>query len=140
MRKNWKNPALITALCATVLLAAVSGCGTMPHDTAHVYRFDATGNKLAVSQNPVTGFYELGWQRVQTEYTQVPVIWTNGQFYIPETLMRYEVNTHSAVFGNAAMTSTLGTGSNAVNTRLGGGADPINAATGTGNNLTPISH
>lgn len=132
--------SLVLVASAALAASLLSGCAGLPHDTAHVYRLDATGNKLAVSQNPVTGLYEVGWQRVQSEYTQVPVIWTNGTFYIPTTLMRYEANAHSAVFGNAAVTATMATGTNAVETQLGGGYPPINSGTGTSNNLTPLSH
>lgn len=124
--------AALVALFLCLLLP--TGCHLNP-STGHVIRVVATGTKLGLSQNPSTGVYELGIQRVQTEVTTVPVFLTNGEFKIPPTVLRYEVNTHSAIFGNAALTSTMATGSNAVATAVGGATPPINNGTGTGNNL-----
>jgi hypothetical protein len=131
-------------LAGAVALATVTGC-TMNPSKSHIVRAVATGTKLGVTQNPTTGVYELGVQRVQTEIITVPVYaYTNKDgsvnLVVPESVSRYEVNTHSAVFGNAALTSTLATGTNGVATQVGGQTPPINVSTGTSNNLTPISH
>ena len=134
MNKNSKNRAAILSICAAALLGLGAGCQSSP-SKSHVIRVVGTGTDFGINQNPVTGFYELGLKRVQTEVTTVPVIWTNGAFYIPDVVERYEVNTHSSIFGNAALTSTMATGSNAVLTSLGGASQPINANTGVSNNL-----
>lgn len=128
------------ALLIAIMAGSLSGCSTRP-STNHVIRIDATGAKLGIAQNPVTGMYELAIQRVFTEITTIPVIYdTNkAEFRVTPTVSRYEANTHSAVFGNVAISSTLATGSNAVWTIAGGGP-LINAGTGTSNNLVPLSH
>lgn len=133
--------SILSAVSAAVL---ATGCASNP-SKSHVVRAVATGTKFGVTQNPTTGVYELGIQRVQTELVTIPVYsCTNasGQIVLvtPDTVSRYEVNTHSAVFGNAALTSSLATGSNAVTTAVGGATPPINTATGTNNNLIPTSH
>jgi hypothetical protein len=128
--------AMRLILFCAFLVALCGGCIPSP-SKAHIVRVVSTGTKFGLTQNPNTGIYELGLQRVQVEMTTVPVFWTNGIFSAPDAVMRYEVNTHSSIFGNAALTSTLATGTNAVNSSVGGATPPINASTGTGNNLTP---
>lgn len=128
----------IIALFALIALT-ITGCASNP-SKAHIIRGVTTGTSLGINQNPATGLYELGIKRAQIEFVSIPVIFTNGAFYSPDVNSRYEVSTHSAVFGNAALTSTLSTGSNAVNTAVGGSTPPINNAVGTGSNLTPVSH
>lgn len=136
-----KLKTLRLCVCASVLFTvlAFAGCATNP-SKSHVVRAVATGTKFGVTQNPTTGVYELGLQRVQAEIVTIPVFFTNGVFSIPDVVSRYEVSTHSAVFGNAALTSTMATGTNAVSTQVGGVTPPINAGVGTGSNLTPLSH
>lgn len=130
----------LLALAAVALLMAVgTGCATAP-SSGHVIRAVATGTKLGVTQNPVTGAYELGFERIQTELITTPVLFTNGGYVSPDVVSGYEVSSHSAVFGNVGLTSTMAVGTNAVATMLGGQHTPINAGVGTGSNLTPLSH
>jgi hypothetical protein len=131
--------SLMLLMAVSVLALGTAGCQTSP-SKSHVIRAVATGTKAGITQNPTTGVYEFGLQRVQTEIITVPVFFTNGVWYAPDVVSRYEVNTHSAVFGNANLTSSLATGSNAVNTAVGGTTPPINSNTGTSNMLTPLSH
>jgi hypothetical protein len=124
------------------LLTITSGCGARKPSSGHILRGAATVTSLGISQNPATGLYELGIKRGQVEVVSIPV-WlntNNNTYAVPDVNSRYEVSTHSAVFGNAALTSTLSTGSNAVNTSVGGATQPINSNVGTGSNLTPLSH
>lgn len=128
--------SLITVAACCLL---TGGCISSP-SKSHVVRGVATGTSVGITQNPATGLYELGVKRCQVEFVTIPVFFTNGAFCIPDVVSRYEVNTHSAVFGNAGLTSTLSTGTNAVQTQVGGTTPPINAGVGTGSNLTPLSH
>lgn len=129
----------LISLISLAALVFVTGCAINP-SKGHIMRVVATGTKFGLTQNPATQAYELSLQRVQMEALTVPVFWTNGVLTVPESVSRYEVSTHSAIFGNAAITSTLSTGSNAVSTMVGGTTPPINAGVGTGSNLTPLSH
>lgn len=127
------------ALFAALLSVFTVGCMTSP-SKSHVVRGVATGTSIGISQNPATGLYEFGVKRCQIEFVTIPIFFTNGLPCLPDVVSRYELTTHSAVFGNASLTSTLATGSNGVNTSVGGATPPINAGTGTNNMLTPLSH
>lgn len=128
-----KNIKYILGLALCVALFTV-GCASHNPSLSHVVRGVVTGTSLGINQNPVTGAYELGIKRAQVEVLTIPVVFTNGEYHIPDLVSRYEVSTHSAVFGNAALTSTLATGSG-VDTAVGGGTPPINNGVGTGSNL-----
>lgn len=134
------STAATAVLAFGLLLFGATGCVGRSPSSGHIVRIDAVGTKVGIGQNPATGVYELGIMRVQTELTTIPVFFTNGEYRVAPAVMSYEANAHSAVFGNAAVTSTIATGSNAVNSTLGGQHPPINANTGVSNNLTPISH
>jgi len=136
-------------ILAVALLAAcfLTGCATAIN-TKDVTKVTVTETGLKIGQNVATQTYELVMGRSQVEYLKVPT-GLNGTTndspaaaaMVPQTVSSYEVNGHSAVFGNVAMTTTFGTGgSNAVNTTVAGEHTPINTATGTNNNLTPVSH
>jgi hypothetical protein len=129
--------SLALAIIPALLLS--TGCKTNP-SKAHVVTARGTYTKLALAQNPATGMYELGLMRGQAELTTIPIVFTNdaeGNLHavVPDVVSRYEVSTHSAIFGNAALTSTLATGTNGVNTQVGGQTPPINTGVGTGSNL-----
>lgn len=130
------RPLLVLAFLCLVM--GVTGCAS--NSKGHVIRTVGTGTKLGITQNPATGAYELGFSRVQIEAVVIPVFFTNGAYASPEVVSRYEVSSHSAVFGNVMLTSTLSTGTNAVATSVGGATPPINTGVGTGANLTPLSH
>lgn len=127
-------------LLSILTLGALALAGCNSPSKAHVVRGVTTGTTLGITQNPSSGMYELGIKRVQAEIVTIPVWFTNGVFYTPDVVSRYEVNTHSTVFGNASLTSTLSTGPSAVQTPVGGTTPPINSNVGTGSNLTPLSH
>jgi len=122
------------------------GCATAIN-TKDVTKITVTQTGLKIGQNAATQTYELVLGRSQVEYFKVPT-GLNGTNATPEdasvvpmTVSSYEANGHSAVFGNAALTTTVATGgTGAVNTTIGGEHVPINTATGTNNNLTPTSH
>lgn len=137
--KNIMNKIKSLLTVAVISVSILAGCATNP-SKSHIVRGVGTGTSLGISQNPGTGLYELGFKRAQIEFVTIPVVFTNGVFVVPDVNSRYEVSTHSAVFGNAALTSTLATGTNAVNTAVGGTTPPINTGVGTGSNLTPLSH
>jgi hypothetical protein len=123
--------AVALALCIAPLVVA---CHLNP-SAGHIIRIVGTGGKLGITQNPVSGVYELGFQRVQSELTFIPVFETNGHYSVPDAVLRYEANAHSSIFGNSAVTSTMATGTNACATAIGGASLPINIGTGTSNNL-----
>lgn len=134
----------VAALLATV--TTITGCATAIN-TKDVTKITVTETGVKIGQNVANQTYELVIGRSQVEYMKIPtgLNGTNATdasaAIVPDTVSSYEVNGHSAVFGNAAMTTTMSTGgTNAVNTPLGGDHPPINVTTGTGNNLTPISH
>lgn len=134
---RFKVQSLLLAGLAGIV--AFAGCASNP-DLSHIRRAVGTGTKVGITQNPGTGAYELGVSRVQIEYTSIPVVFSTNsanqlQAVIPDVVSRYEVATHSAIFGNAGLTSTLATGTNAVNTAVGGSTPPINNGVGTGSNL-----
>ena len=137
---------LLIAATAALAITLVTGCATAIN-TKDVTKITVTQTGIKIGQNPATQVYELMVGRSQVEYVKVPtgLNGTNAQpsdaSVIPQFASSYEMNGHSAVFGNAAMTTTIATGgTNAVNTIIGGQHEPINSATGTGNNLTPVSH
>jgi len=130
------------------LVAFATGCATAIN-TKDVTKITVTETGLKIGQNVATQTYEIIMGRSQVEYMKVPTglnsdstntVPTDAAI-IPTVVSSYEVNGHSAVFGNAAMTTTFGTGgTNAVNTTVAGEHTPINTTTGAANNLTPISH
>lgn len=134
---------LIIVSLMSVILA---GC-TTAINTKDVTKITVTETGLKIGQNVATQTYELVMGRSQVEYMKVPT-GLNGTTnddaqsaaIVPATVSSYEVNSHSAVFGNVAMTTTFGTGTNGVITTIGGQHPPINESTGTNNNLTPLSH
>ncbi|HXI73469.1 MAG TPA: hypothetical protein VNN22_24260 [Verrucomicrobiae bacterium] len=137
---------LLIAATAALAITLVTGCATAVN-TKDVTKVTVTQTGIKIGQNPATQVYELMVGRSQVEYVKVPtgLNGTNAQpsdaSVIPQFTSSYEMYGHSAVFGNAAMTTTVATGgTNAVNTIIGGQHEPINSATGTGNNLTPVSH
>lgn len=133
----------IVAIASATLL---TGCATAIN-TKDVTKITVTQTGIKIGQNPASQVYELMIGRSQIEYVKVPT-GLNGTnavpgdaAIIPQFVSSYEANGHSAVFGNAAVTTTVATGgTNAVNTTVGGEHVPINLSTGTGNNLTPTSH
>lgn len=139
MNNRIKRSFNLLALVGCAALPLLAGCAINP-SKSHIVRGVATGTSVGLSQNPATGLYELGVKRAQVEFVTIPIFVTNGVWIVPDVVSRYEVSTHSAVFGNAALTSTLSTGTNAVQTQVGGTTPPINAGVGTGSNLTPLSH
>jgi hypothetical protein len=143
MKKLFTSIGVAVIALATVTL---TGCATAIN-TKDVTKITVTQTGIKIGQNPATQVYELMVGRSQVEYVKVPtgLNGTNAQpsdaSVIPQFASSYEMNGHSAVFGNAAMTTTIATGgTNAVNTIIGGEHQPINSATGTGDNLTPVSH
>ena len=137
---------LMLAATAALAITLVTGCATAIN-TKDVTKITVTQTGLKIGQNPATQVYEIMLGRSQVEYFKVPT-GLNGTnavpgdaAIIPQFVSSYEANGHSAVFGNAAVTTTVATGgTNAVNTTVGGEHAPINLSTGTGNNLTPVSH
>jgi hypothetical protein len=140
---------LLSTLCMAAFGAALlftSGCATAIN-TKDVTKVTVTETGLKIGQNVATQTYELVLGRSQVEYIKLPtgLNATNATdasaAIVPQTVSSYEANGHSAVFGNAAVTTTMSSGgTNSVNTTLGGEHVPINVATGTNNNLTPLSH
>lgn len=143
MKKLILHPSTLILL---LLVALGAGC-TTAINTKDVTKITVTQTGLKIGQNPATQVYEIMFGRSQVEYVKVPtgLNGTNATAgdaaIVPAFASSYEMNGHSAVFGNAALTTTVATGgTNAVNTIIGGEHQPINASTGTGNNLTPTSH
>jgi len=126
------------------------GCATAIN-TKDVTKVTVTTTGIKIGQSAVDKTPQLVLGRDQVEYIKVPtganLCATNtasGQTTVsdtPNVTSSYEVNAHSAVFGNAAMTSTFAVGgSNAVNTQVGGAHLPINDGTGTGNKNPTTSY
>jgi hypothetical protein len=142
-----KNTMKVLALAAIVAVGSfVAGCATAIN-TKDVTKITVTETGLKIGQNVANQTYELIIGRNQVEYMKIPtgLNGTNATdasaAIIPETVSSYEANGHSAVFGNAAMSTTMSTGgTNAVNTEVGGEHPLINTTTGAANNLTPVSH
>jgi len=144
MKKLLTSISLAACVLATAVIA--TGCATSVN-TKDVTKITVTETGLKLGQNVANQTYELVLGRSQVEYMKIPTglnatnAVASDAAIVPQTVSSYEANGHSAVFGNAAVTTTMGTGgSNAVNTTLGGDHPPINSGTGTNNNLTPVSH
>src|SRR5258705_5443469 len=96
-------------LAASVALAVtlVTGCATAIN-TKDVTKITVTQTGIKIGQNPATQVYELMVGRSQVEYVKVPtgLNGTNAQpsdaSVIPQFASSYEMNGHSAGFGNAA--------------------------------------
>lgn len=137
-------PAVLPGAVAMLLLLGTlllggTGCSLNP-SKSHVIHVGTVGTKAGISQNPITGVYELSLQRVQADLVSVPIMFTtnrNGDVVviIPSLVQSWEVNAHNAIFGNVSSTETMATGDNAVQTTLGGQHQPINAGVGTGSNI-----
>lgn len=112
--------------CAVFALLTI-GCKTAIN-TQDVTRVVVTTTGVRVGQSAVDKTPELNIGRHQVEYFKSPSTASN-------VVSRYEANTHSPIFGNASMTSTLAVGDDGVKTAIGGAAPPINSGTGTGSNL-----
>jgi deoxyribose-phosphate aldolase len=143
MKNKIRSFLLLAALVATTL---VVGCATAIN-TKDVTKITVTETGLKIGQNVANQTYEIIMGRSQVEYMKIPtgLNGTNATAgdaaIIPQTVSSYEANGHSAVFGNAAVTTTMSTGgTNAVNTTVGGEHPMINTTTGAANNLTPLSH
>jgi len=128
---------IIASVCLAGLLA---GCSTAIN-TKDVTRIVVTTTGIRIGQSQVDKTPELEIGRQQVEYLKVPtgLNATNANATdvtkAPVVVSGYEVNAHSAVFGNVAMTSTFATDQGGA-TLLGGQHQPINAGTGLNN---PIS-
>jgi hypothetical protein len=135
-------------VAAIAMLALAVGCaGTT--NTKDVTKITVTETGLKLGQNVANQTYELILGRSQVEYMKIPTgLNTDGSnnvaadaAIIAPVVSSYEANGHSAVFGNAAVTTTMSTGgTNAVNTSVGGEHPMINTTTGAANQLTPLSH
>ena len=145
MKNKIHSSILVAGLLATTLGV---GCATAIN-TKDVTKITVTETGLKIGQNVATQTYEFIAGRSQVEYMKVPTgLDADGTNHVasdaaivPQTVSSYEANGHSAVFGNAAVSTTFGTGgSNAVNTAVAGEHPLINTASGTNNNLTPLSH
>lgn len=135
MKTKLTMPVLVA--CACVAATALTGCKSTPDTTSHIWQIGGTGTKAGIVQDPITGMYSVGLQRVQIVNTIIPCrVITNSageqKFITPDVNASYEVSGHNAIFGNVGLTETLATGTNAVATILGGNHQPINANVGTG--------
>lgn len=106
------------------------GCAHTP-SAGHVVKLIGKGTKGGITENPVTGSYEIALQRVQMELITIPLAYAtnkDGGVYvvIPDVVDRVEALGKNSVFGNAGDTWTLATGSNSVNTLVGGQTTPVN--------------
>lgn len=129
-------------VCSAALIAVgSSGCSTAIN-TKDVTKVVVTTTGVRIGQSQVDKTPELTVGRNQVEYLKVPtgLNATNANSSdvtkTPAVVAGYEVNAHSAVFGNAAMTSTFATDQAGVVTALGGAHPPINAGTGLNNPVT----
>ncbi|HEV2692240.1 MAG TPA: hypothetical protein VG347_05035 [Verrucomicrobiae bacterium] len=142
-----------TKLRSILLVAALAAVAAMPIacataiNTKDVTKVTVTETGVKIGQNVANQTYELVIGRSQVEYMKIPtgLNGTNATdasaAIVPQTVSSYEANGHSAVFGNAAVSTTMSTGgSNSVNTVVGGQHPLINDTTGAANNLTPVSH
>lgn len=132
-----------TVAVAFALLTCLgfSGCATSP-SKSHIVHIAGVGTKGGIVQDPVTGMYSLGLQRVQADLLTIPIMFSTNKdgtivVILPDVVASYEVSSHSPIFGNVGATMTMATGTNAVWTVLGGQHQPINEGVGTGSNINP---
>lgn len=124
-------------LLSCLLGLSVAGCSTAIN-TKDVTKIVVTTTGVRIGQSQVDKTPELTVGRNQVEYLKVPtgLNATNANSTdvtkTPVVVAGYEVNAHSAIFGNAAMTSTFATDQGGA-TVLGGQHQPINAGTGLNN-------
>ena len=117
---------IIVGVGLLLLSLSSTGCVAANPNKGRVVGGTAVGTKIGVSENPVSGLYEFGGQRVQTSFVVVPGYLTNGVYVTPDVVTSYEVQGRNGVFGNAGGTFTFAVGSNACQTLLGGAHHPIN--------------
>ena len=126
----------IVSLLSIAALVTLTACQSSRPVTS-VFAVGGVATKIGIVQDPATGQYSLGAQRGQAVFARIPIVYSTNDVggitaVVPDTIISYEVNAHSGIWGNAQSTWTLATGTNAVQTLLGGQHLPINTATGTG--------
>lgn len=129
--------SIIGAACVIGLCV---GCSTAIN-TKDVTKIVVTTTGVRIGQSQVDKTPELDIGRNQVEYIKVPTglnatnANANDVTKAPVVVAGYEANAHSALFGNAAVTSTFATDQGGA-TVLGGQHQPINSGTGLNN---PVS-
>lgn len=140
MKSRFKHFTILVT-CAAAL--ALAGCATAIN-TKDVTKIVVTTTGVKVGQSAVDKTPELTVGRSQVEYLKVPTGLNASNATAGDVtkaapvVSGYEVNTHSAIFGNAAATSTFATDAAGVGTTLGGNHEPINAGTGLNNPVSGV--
>lgn len=140
-----KIKTIITLVAGVLTLALLSTGCTTAVNTKDVTDITITETGLSIDQNPVTQLYKLTFGRSQVRYQKIPTglnatnATADDVSKVPSVVTAYEANTHSAVFGNASVSTTTATGDQGVQTTLGGAHPLINAGVGTGSNLATVA-
>lgn len=121
--------APLFALAFILLCIGLVGCASNTEPKRKVIAGSGELTSLGLTENPITGVYELGAKRGQMSFIVVPAVYNtnNGVWSTPDMVMSVEAQARNGVFGSAGGTTTFAVGSNSVQTLLGGQHLPINA-------------
>jgi hypothetical protein len=122
-----------------LLIVALTGCSThgllQKPPVAHSVTGTMKVQKIALSQNPLTGMYEAGIQWGQFSFAVMPIVYTTNSsgaiidYVVPDGITRAEDKAGNGIFGRAGTTWTFAIGKTAVQQLLGGAAVSINQNT-----------
>ncbi len=127
-------------LLLSTLCVALTGCAEFlaTVNTTDVTKVTVTTTGIRIGKQETSETPELTLGRHQIEYYKVPtgLASTNSKAatdvqYVPSVAGSYEAFGKSALFGNAAVTTTLGVGDAGVATIIAGAHVPVNAGAGT---------